>query len=455
MGSNTDQLYVYATGGIIASLVLFSIFRRDFDPFAPIWLFLAGFTQVYVVQALSYRDYALRVRGYDLTCAANARAFWALLWFLTIYYSGLGKFLARRLPAAPRTWSIGLVGVLAPLLLVWGLACAGMVMRLGHKEGDQVYMSAEQQLLLQFPTVQLVAAVMLIVTGRQPSRPRPALTALGVATALGYTLIWMLYGRRSHALFGVLTCIASFYLPRFKRPSLATLGATAFIGSLVVALALGWRGYMKQNPGASFADFGHFATSFDPNSILVSLNLKEPPGSEGLATQEALSRETEEYGGFLLMMATVPQLSPYDHGESYLRLVSTYIPRFIWRNKPYFGRAKWLSAWQAGSEFERNEKFTGPAISILGAAQLNGGALGTLLVVGVIGLLTRSAYDYYRYHADTPWAQVWWSLTYFNAWLMTVNDDPFVWFYYLYGHTIFPPIVLLWLYNRLAGGNAA
>ena len=31
------------------------------------------------------------------------------------------------------------------------------------------------------------------------------------------------------------------------------------------------------------------------------------------------------------------------------------------------------------------------------------------------------------------------------AWLMTVNDDPFVWFYYIYGHTTLPPIVFLWL----------
>ena len=64
-----------------------------------------------------------------------------------------------------------------------------------------------------------------------------------------------------------------------------------------------------------------------------------------------------------------------------MRVFSTYIPRIIWPSKPLFGRSKWIGAWMAGSEMERNEDFTGPAIGILGATQLNGGALGTLIVL--------------------------------------------------------------------------
>jgi hypothetical protein len=32
---------------------------------------------------------------------------------------------------------------------------------------------------------------------------------------------------------------------------------------------------------------------------------------------------------------------------------------------------------------------------------------------------------------------------------MTVNDDPFVWFYYIYGFTILPVMGFLWIFNRL------
>ena len=67
--------------------------------------------------------------------------------------------------------------------------------------------------------------------------------------------------------------------------------------------------------------------------------------------------------------------------------------------------------------------------------------------------MIRAGYDYFRLHADCPWAQAWWAMTYYNAWLMTVNDDPAVWFYYVYGHTILPPLAMLWAANRF--GRAA
>ena len=37
---------------------------------------------------------------------------------------------------------------------------------------------------------------------------------------------------------------------------------------------------------------------------------------------------------------------------------------------------------------------------------------------------------------------------------MTVNDDPFVWFYYVYGHTVVPPMTLFWLCNKAAAPQA-
>ncbi len=103
-----------------------------------------------------------------------------------------------------------------------------------------------------------------------------------------------------------------------------------------------------------------------------------------------------------------------------------------------------MAAWIAGSEMERDEDFTGPAIGILGATQLNGGAVGTLIVLGCVALLLRVSYEYFRLYADVPWVQFWWAITYYNAWFMVVNDDPMVWFYYNWGFTTFPIVVCLW-----------
>jgi hypothetical protein len=154
------------------------------------------------------------------------------------------------------------------------------------------------------------------------------------------------------------------------------------------------------------------------------------------------------------MFSTVPERSEYDYGASYSRIFITFIPRMIWPNKPIPGRDKWVAAWMAGSEFKRKENFTGPAIGILGATQLNGGAYGTAIVLTALAILLRTGYEYYRRYQFTCWAQAWWALTYYNSWLMTVNDDPFVWFYYIYGFAIMPPMLFLWLINRISETDA-
>ena len=87
----------------------------------------------------------------------------------------------------------------------------------------------------------------------------------------------------------------------------------------------------------------------------------------------------------------------------------------------------------AGSEMERADDFTGPAIGILGATQLNGGVLGTLIVLACVALRCSLGYEYFRLYPDVPWVQFWWAITYYNAWFMVVNDDPLVWFYYNWG----------------------
>ena len=86
---------------MILVTVLLGVFRKSFDPFAPHWMFLTGYSHLYVIQALSYRDWAIRIRGIELVTAANERALWALLWFLFVYYCGPGKFLAARFPRPP------------------------------------------------------------------------------------------------------------------------------------------------------------------------------------------------------------------------------------------------------------------------------------------------------------------------------------------------------------------
>lgn len=438
----TTFYYVYATAAVILALIASQGFRKSFDPFAPLWLFLVAYAQVYVFQALKYREYGLRVRGEEVLATADSRALWALLLFLAVYYLAPARRLAAWAPAPPRGWSSGAVALVSPLMVVWGFYCAGLAF-----QADPHEMTAGLSLLHNFAMVLLVAGIWLLITGRNAEQPRPVFTAAGVAIVALYVLIWMFNGKRSHSLIGVLTGVCAFYVPKYRRPSKPVLAATALAGALAVSLAIGWRG--NGDYEHTFAGFFEYVGDFDPSNILVNINVKDRDEVDPYAAAP-LSYETEEWGGYLLMLDTVPGKSDYDYGSPYLRLVTTFIPRMVWANKPLYGTEAWVNAWIAGSEFDRDETFTGPAVSLLGAAQLNGGVVGTVLVVAVVALLLRMAYEYFRLHADVPWVQAWWALTFYNAWMLVVNDNPAIWFYYNYGFTTFGPMVALFFYLKLA-----
>jgi hypothetical protein len=430
---------VYATAGLILAYFVFQVATKRFDPFAPVWMFFVGYVQIYIIQSCKYNDWAVSLRGADVVSATNFRALWALVWFLAIYHLPIGSLLAQTMPSPPRGWSTSFVKAICPPLILWGLVSAGVMLGSSQSTEDQ---SAGETLFRSFPFLMLVAASLLIVSGRSMTAPSPALTTAGILTAACYVVIWMFNGKRSHSLMGVLVIVCSYYVARLRRPSWSVLFTTAAAGALVVGIAIGWRITSKTDAG--FGGFVDFVSRFDPHTILVSLNFVDDS-----ADIEAQSYETKEYGGFLLMMDVVPTKSEYDYGANYLRVFSTFIPRIIWPDKPIYGRAKWISAWIAGSELERDVDFAGPSIGILGATQLNGGELGTAIVLGTLALLLRAGYVYFRMYEDVTWVQFCWSITFFNSWFMVVGDDPMSWFYYNWGFTGFPVAILTWWVCRL------
>jgi hypothetical protein len=433
-----DELwFVYLTAATIAVYFLAHLLTRRFDPFAPVWLFLVGYGHLYVVQAISFHDWAVGVRGKDLVGAANLQAFWALVWFLLVYQTGAGGLLARSLPRPPAGWPPAVVAILSPLLVAWGVVCAGILAGEGWNL-DPTTMSSEEMLFRSFPFVMMVAAVMMIVTGLTNGARRRLYLAGGLATAAAYVGIWMFNGKRSHSLIAVLATVCAVYVTRQKRPSWPVLWATMFAGVLVVTIAIGWRNSRDQYE-RSAVGFINFVGDFQVSKVLESLDV-----DVGEAEGEYWTHETTEYGGFLLMVDTVPGKSGYDYGANYLRVFSTFIPRLVWPSKPLFGRTAWISAWVAGSEMERADDFASPAIGLLGATQLNGGAVGTLVVLGVIAVILRTAYEYFCRYQDVTWVQFFWAITFYNAWFMVVTDDPAVWFYYNWGITSFPFVVLMW-----------
>ena len=92
-----------------------------------------------------------------MVTGANFRALWALLWFLAVYYLGPGRMIAARLSGPPTGWSVPAVTTLSPLLILWGLYCAWVLINQGQE--DLLAVSAEEALFRSFPFVMMVAAV--------------------------------------------------------------------------------------------------------------------------------------------------------------------------------------------------------------------------------------------------------------------------------------------------------
>ncbi|GAC1465253.1 MAG: hypothetical protein NVSMB9_04680 [Isosphaeraceae bacterium] len=436
----TDQSYVHLIAASVVLLIAWQVVTKRFDPFAPVWMFLVGYLQVYVIQAITLREWALGVRGNEVVTAANFRALWGVVWFLTAYFFGVGRLISGWLPRPPQGWSAPTVWVLTPFLTAWGLFCAWAVLNQGSSE-----VTAEGALLQSFPFVLIVAGVLLIVTGLSLEHRRLLPLTLGVALSFVYIGVWVFNGKRSPALMGILATICAVYIARQKRPSWPILLATAFVGSLFVAVAINWRNNLNYERSAS--GFVQYLGDFEFSKILTALNVEE---EERVVPARFFSHETLEYGGFLLMLDTVPEKSDFDYGINYLRCISTFIPRILWPDKPLYGRDKWVSAWIAGSEMKRDETFTSPSIGILGATQLNGGGVGTFIVLGILAQLLRTGYEYFRRYPSVPWIHAFWSLTYFNAWYTVVADDPMTWFYYNWGFSCLPILFLLFVANKFS-----
>ena len=205
----------------------------------------------------------------------------------------------------------------------------------------------------------------------------------------------MFNGKRSHSLIGVLSTVCACYITRLKRPSWPVLLATSFAGVLVVAIAIGWRNNDDYELSAS--GFTQYLSDFKLEKILESLNIKDAESE-----QETTTYETTEYGGFLLMMDTVPHKSDYDYGANYIRVCSTFIPRIVWPTKPLFGREQWINAYIAGSETGSRRGIHKPGNRHPRGDSAERRCRRDPDCPGLHALLLRAAYEYFRLYCGGP-----------------------------------------------------
>ena len=81
------------------------------------------------------------------------------------------------------------------------------------RSGADETVSAEGSLFRAFPFVMLVAAIMLLVTGRTKNPLSARICGRRPWGRGAYVIIWMFNGKRSHSLIGVLSTTCAFTSP--------------------------------------------------------------------------------------------------------------------------------------------------------------------------------------------------------------------------------------------------
>ena len=255
-----ELLFAYATAAVIVRLFPRQVDHAEVRPVRAGLAVPGRIYQSYVIQAISYHEWAVGVRGKELVAAANCRALWALVWFLAVYQLGLGR--RTRLGCCPRRR--GLVagagrrdqpapGRLGPVL-------RGDVdpRRRRHASAMSGRGSA---IFRSFPFVMMVAAIMLIVTGRTIQAPRPAFLPAGLVVAAVVRLdldvqrqaIALAHRRAGDGLCVLRHAAQAALVARADRHGVRRCARRA--------IAIGWRN--NRDHERSFTGFVHFLGDFD------------------------------------------------------------------------------------------------------------------------------------------------------------------------------------------------
>ena len=405
---------------------------RRFDPFAPIWLFLVGYIQIYVVQAINYHAWAVSARGKDLVAAADWRALWALALVPLVYHLGPGRGIAPVLPRPPRRWSPRPGRADRPAAGPVGpVSAPGVVIRSG---ADEVA-SAERSLFRSFPFVMMVAAILLIVTG-----PEHAGTAAGLpgGRAGGRAALCDDLDVQRQAI-ALADRRAGDGLRLLHHAAEAALLARAVLDRLRGRARGGDRHQLEERPRppALVRRVRRFLADFRSRQILESLKSRDGDGGER-------SHETEEYGGFLLMMDTVPdEVRLRLWGELPAGLLDVH-PADHLADQAALRPDAWVNAWIAGSELERDEDFSRPGDRPAGghpaqrrrrrdadrARRRSRSCSARPTNTSAATPTSRGCSSGGRSSITTP-----------GSWSSTTI--PLVWFYYNWGFTAFPLVVLV------------
>jgi len=209
---------------------------------------------------------------------------------------------------------------------------------------------------------------------------------------LGYFVIALVAGLSSGWLgnfVGVgIICIATYMLEKRRFPVVAMLVLLPVILFLQPGKAKFRERYWKGDPGESYAQSYAERIGFwiDASSEAWGRALSDPTGERVRALSGASLSRLSLLQPTANVIETTPAWVPYQHGRMYSYLVVTFIPRFLWPDKPSVNNAsKW---YQIAYHLTRpaNIQSTGMAVGTAAESYISFGWVGPLMIMPCLGL---------------------------------------------------------------------
>ncbi len=199
--------------------------------------------------------------------------------------------------------------------------------------------------------------------------------------------IWI--GQRSGVIGVGLLLLASYYLPdkKFNKLKMKKVILISFIILICAGFVSKFRGEVYL--GSTFEDLKDFINK--PLSTQLSeLFIALPTGGGSPSWYGA------EITMYMNYLRVIPAYVDYDYGEFYLGLLTHWIPRIIWHNKPYLGERK-------KGELESvigTSHVSGPAVTMLGMYYLHFGIPGVLIGMFLTGIFLGAIENWWKFNCD-------------------------------------------------------
>ncbi len=367
---------------LLALPPLLTIYKKEFDPFEPIYLWIVLYAFLYFLKPLTHVITGVGFRyGEEYLNEALFIAIVGLAFFYLGYFWSGGKKIAAILPLAAREISLKRLKIVAWCLILigfWGLhtyiqISGGWYEFWSKPHGFGGKANITTAYIYQLPELMVIGfllAFFAFVASREKLSIK-SLVMLFLASLGGvglYTLVW---GSRTNFSWITLSCITIYYLLRDKRPSLKIIFPALFALFIALAIIPAYRGNLYFG--------GDFKKMLNISNYMNSF-------------RQAFGNPTDEFGSYLAEVALVPENIPYDYFALHRQLIYHPIPRLIWPDKPPLFNRNW------DSFLAKSHLSWGAAESLLGDFYAQLGLWGVIVGTFISGVLWKTIYWYFRHN---------------------------------------------------------